>query len=128
MAPKKITKKKSTKVAKTSEEDSVLQDVGSGILKFFEMLFAFILSFFKILPELLKAIAWVVIAAILAGFLVVLLAYFALSAFGIKDSEQFQAYRELVVGKMIEEHELDNWVLEDVEEVAEVEEVIEITE
>lgn len=123
MAPKKITKEKTTKVAKVSEEDTVLQQFGRGVLKFFEMLFTFILSLFKVLPEFLKAIAWVIIAAILAGFLAVLLAYFAFSAFGIKDSEQFQAYRELVVGKMIEQHELDNWRIEGVEEVEVVEAV-----
>ena len=106
MAPKKVIKKKKPVVAEKSEVDSVFQQFGRGILTFFEMLFAFILSLFKVLPEFLKAIAWVIIASVVAAFMAVLVVYVAFSVFGVKDSEEFQAYRDIVVGKVIEEYGL----------------------
>jgi hypothetical protein len=123
MAPKKNTKKKAPVVEESSEVGSIFQQFGRGILTFFEMLFGFILSLFKVLPEFLKAIAWLVVASVMASFLVVLVMYFAFSVFGIKDSEQFQAYRDVVVGKMIDEYDLVEVLKDDDEEVVEEVEV-----
>ncbi len=106
MAPKKITKKKKPVVEESSEVGSIFQQFGRGVLTFFERLFGFILSLFKVLPEFLKAIAWLIMVSVAAAFLAVLIVYFAFSAFGVKDNEQFQTYRDVVVDKMIDEYDL----------------------
>ena len=96
---------------KSTKEDLTVgltfQKFGQGVLKFFEMLFKFVLDLLKELPAILKAIVWIILVGVLAAFLSMVVLYAAFSAFGIKDSPGFQDYRETVIDKFIGEHEFD---------------------
>ncbi|MBU1151886.1 hypothetical protein KJ632_03625 [Patescibacteria group bacterium] len=75
-----------------------LKEIFGGILRFLQMFFDFLVRLVKVLPEFMKALAWI----ILACGLVSLIALYSLSVFGIKESEKWQGYREEVLGNWIE--------------------------
>ena len=82
---------------------SGFKEFGRGILKFFQLLFDFVVKLFKILPEFLKGLAWIILVTGGISVLVTLVAIYFLSVLGVKDSEQWQIYRETILGNVFEE-------------------------
>lgn len=91
--------KKSEK--KESMNKDLLRKSGKGILRFFEMVFKFILDLLRLLPALFKAIVLVILLGMLAALLAAVIFYIGLSALGLKDSPAFQNYREAMIDKMV---------------------------
>lgn len=93
----------SKKVEEVSSVESILRKFGQGILKFSELLFKFILDLVKVLPRLVMAIVWLLLVLALVAFVGMILVYLTFSAIGIKDSPSFQAYRETIIDKLLNE-------------------------
>lgn len=99
----------------------IIHKFGQGILKFFEMLFDFILALVKILPAFLKTVIWLILVSLLALFVGGILVCMLFFAIGVKDSPNFQAYRDSFVDKFLDEHSLVERVEEVVSEIPVVE-------
>jgi len=91
----------SKKVEEVSSAESILRKFGQGILKFSEILFKFMLNLVKLLPRLLMAVMWLLLVLVLVAFVGMTLVYLTFSAIGIKDSPNFQAYRETIINKLL---------------------------
>jgi len=91
----------SKKVEAVSSAESMLRKFGQGILKFSELLFKFILDLVKLLPRVLMALMWLLLALVLVVFAGMILVYLTFSVIGIKDSPNFQAYRETIISKLL---------------------------
>jgi hypothetical protein len=100
-----MTKKKKSSTKKKLDFD--INAFGNGILRFFEILFKFILDILKILPEFLKGVLWTLMLALLTALIAIIALYLTMSAFGLKDSPAFQEYRDFMIRELMIEHTLE---------------------
>lgn len=98
--PKKIAEKKAPLKATKLPWWRVF---GRGAIRFFEIFFKFLVDLVKVMPEFLKALAWIIVAAALVALTSAYLVSVSFTAFGVKDSPAFQEHREFVIQRFLDE-------------------------
>ncbi|KKR05445.1 MAG: hypothetical protein UT33_C0011G0156 [Candidatus Peregrinibacteria bacterium GW2011_GWC2_39_14] len=95
----------SKKVEEVSSAEAILRKFGQGILKFSEILFKFMLNLVRLLPRLLTAVMWFLLVLVSIAFVGMILAYLTFSVIGLKDSPNFQAYRETIINQLLNDND-----------------------
>ncbi len=113
------TKKKTPAKKKGVKKEEVINNIelkglGAGFLRFTELFYKFVLDVLKMLLIFVQTILWSILLAAFIAFVVIISVFLMLSAvsllmnsFGVKDSDSFQRYRELIIEEMIEEIEMN---------------------